>query len=441
MLGDKQMHTRFSIYKNVAEGVVAMSKKTDETQESILNLPKNIQQIGSAGNGIKVYLEDYSGTYIRRILNDDRKYHAILLGKKQTDNKQTYLFIQAVIEVEPEVKEPYWKYNWNHIYEVMQQYFIEEGKDKLEILGWAMPIDDYKKLDVNELEKMHRCNFDGNMTVAFLLDRQEMREQFYILENDRFHSLNGYYIYYEKNKAMQTYVLENQPGPCVETEDVVKGNRESYRTILQKRKDMMQKRQTLSMLYVASTFLVMVVVVLGITMMNNYEKMQEMQDVISRLSKSVLNEETQSVQAQNITGNALQPTPDSIPEDTAQAVQAMSQSIIQENTQPDVSTQPDEATAEPTETATPEPTQTLQPTEEPIKTTAPPATAKPEKTKQPTATPAANKPQKYKVQLGDTLLDISIKIYGTPGMVKKICEYNDIEDGDQIVEGDVLLLP
>ncbi len=414
-----------------------MSKKTGNTQEQPISLPKNIQQIGSTDSGTKVYLEDYSGTYLRRILVDDTMHHGILLGKRQVDQKQTYLFIQAVISVEAEPKEHYWKYNWNQIYEIMQKYFIEEGREKPEILGWAMSVDSYKKLEINELEQMHKSNFEDNMTLTFTLDIEEGREQFYILENNKFRALTGYYIYYEKNKAMQDYVLENQPGPCVETEAIVKGNSESYRTILLRRRELMQKRHTVSILYVASTFLVMIVIVLGITMMNNYEKMQNMQSMISDLSKSVINEEKNKGPEEK-TG-LTQKT------QSADAVEAMSQSVVnptqnpktlKESNGPEPTPVPS-ATAQGAQTEAPEPTATPHPTPKPES-----QTQEPVETNEPKSTETASPSRRrYEIQPGDTLAAISIRIYNTDQMVDKICEYNNIEDGDQIVAGDVLILP
>lgn len=396
-----------------------MSKKTGSMQKREINLPKNIQQIGSTENGIKVYLEDYSGTYLRRILVEEPIRHGILLGKKKMDNKQTYMFIQAVLSVEIEERDKYWKYDWKKIYELMQKYFIEEGKENLEILGWAMSIEDYKKLDINELENMHRNNFEGNMTLTFTLDMQEGREQFYILENNKFHSLNGYYIYYEKNKAMQEYVLETQPGPCVETESVVKGNSESYRTMLLRKKELMQKRHTVSILYVASTFLIMVVIVLGITLMNNYEKMQSMQNVISDLSKSFINEEIRTSEMPQ------QAAVTELPISTEEVIQAMSPTVV--NAAPEAVTDEMASAAVWTETPTPSP--------------CPSQELKEVESEEQSTPESQNVRKRYEIQPGDTLGAISIKIYNTEEMVDKICEYNQIEDGDQIIAGDVLILP
>lgn len=413
-----------------------MSKKAEHERGQALSLPKNIQQIGSTDNGIKVYLEDYSGTYLRRILLEDQKKHGILLGKKEAAEKQTYLFVQAVVTVDIEPRDKYWKYNWNHIYELMQSYFIEEGQEKPEILGWAMSVENYSELSDDELEKMHKCNFDGNMTLAFIMDIQDGKDQFYILENNKFHSLGGYYIYYEKNKNMQTYVLENQPGPCVETEDNVKGNSESYRTILMRRKEMMQRKQTVSLLYVASTFLVMVVVVLGITMMNNYEKMQNMQDILNELSKSVINEEADQEANRNlsVTQPATTPAFTEIPA-TEDAVMAMSQTIVESSQAAVTSEEVQETTEQPEETDEPE--ETPEPTSEPEEADDSDDEASQEDDSEETGSTR----RRYEIQAGDTLSEISWKMYNTGLMVDKICEYNDIEDDDQIVAGDVLILP
>lgn len=392
-----------------------MSKRTGNTKGQAVKLPKNIQQMGRTGGGIKVYLEDYSGTWLRRILTEETICHGILIGKKQVSDNQTYFFIKAVLAVKAEPKEQYWKYNWNEIYELMQKYFVEEGQEQLEVLGWAMPIQEYKELDLKELEHMHRANFEGNMTLAFTIDMQDGREQFYILENNKFHSLGGYYIYYEKNKAMQTYVLENQPGPCVETEEVVKGNGESYRTMLLQRKEMLQKRYTVSILYAASTFLVMLVIVLGITMINNYEKMKNMQIVLNDLSKTVIDGEVQAdnvISSQSVT--AFSPVDSSEFQSENQAVQAMSSVVVSsdglEESSQDISEQP--VYAQETEDITSN------------------------------SNSSGKKVRKrYVIQPGDTLAAISIELYNTDEMIDEICEYNQIENGDQIVAGDVLILP
>ncbi len=64
----------------------------------------------------------------------------------------------------------------------------------------------------------------------------------------------------------------------------------------------------------------------------------------------------------------------------------------------------------------------------------------PEQTQE-AASEAVSEPERYRVQKGDTLLEISRLRYGTDEMVPKICEINDLEDGDKIYVGETILLP
>ncbi len=54
---------------------------------------------------------------------------------------------------------------------------------------------------------------------------------------------------------------------------------------------------------------------------------------------------------------------------------------------------------------------------------------------------ARNFAEYYKIEKGDTLYKISIKIYGDTGKVKEICELNEIKDPDNIKYGQKILLP
>lgn len=54
---------------------------------------------------------------------------------------------------------------------------------------------------------------------------------------------------------------------------------------------------------------------------------------------------------------------------------------------------------------------------------------------------ARNFAEYYKIEKGDTLYKISIKIYGDTGKVKEICELNKIKDPDNIKYGQKILLP
>ena len=91
---------------------------------------------------------------------------------------------------------------------------------------------------------------------------------------------------------------------------------------------------------------------------------------------------------------------------------------------------------EPTEAPTPEPTP--QPTPEP--TEAP----TPEPTQEPPAAPAgapAAEMVAYIVRKGDTMTDICIRQYGSDARVAEVCALNNINDPDDIKEGEKIFLP
>ena len=54
---------------------------------------------------------------------------------------------------------------------------------------------------------------------------------------------------------------------------------------------------------------------------------------------------------------------------------------------------------------------------------------------------ARNLAEYYKIEKGDTLYKISIKVYGDTGKVEEICELNKIKDPDNIKYGQKILLP
>lgn len=389
--------------------------KQNEQADAVFEdkLPKNVRQIGKVDQFVKIYIEDYAMTYLKRLLVDEDKHRAaILLGKKRIHNEITYLFVNSIMEIPEEVYTDkqfiFTEEIWSGIYDDINKYFNSK-EDEVQILGWSSicSVNTEKLSDV--FEQAHTKNFSENYTMLFLMNVTEGEEHFHIYENGKFKYIDGYYIYFEKNDAMVRYVSSNQKTPCVETEQVVKGRSESYRTVLQHRKDEVSQKKTISFLYLASTFLVMIVVVLGITMMNNYEKMKNMQDVLDALSKSVVNGEGKENQEKADSDNKN-------PADNhGETVMAMAQPG---NDAPQTTTP---------QTTTPQ-------------TTAAP-TAQPAEQAKPQNNAVSKGPKQYQVLPGDTLVSISKKIYNTPDMVDEICSYNNIQDSNQITAGQVIVLP
>ena len=165
----------------------------------------------------------------------------------------------------------------------------------------------------------------------------------------------------------------------------------------------------MAFLCTACTFLVMVILVIGVTLINNYDRMTQMEHAIYQLSENLDETETASQE---------ETQQEEVPEVTEEEVLAENQQVTQE----EQSQESQEDVAEDyTESAG---------TEEPVQEAV---------SDQVETTP--EQPEQYEVQQGDTLLEISRRKYGTDQMVKEICVANGLEDSDKIYVGQTIVLP
>lgn len=393
-----KMH-RVDEVKSMIE-MVYKEKEKEEKTGCRLNLPKNIRQIGEPEENRKIYIEDYVITYLRRYAKEQvlNSRAAILLGNSERMDGIPYLFIKSAIALkELEVKEggiPFTDEIWAEIYSTVKEYF--EGQD---ILGWFLSAPGYP-LDLEEgLLKTH-VNFFGGVDKVLLIEEPvEGEENFFAYDNGKMSRQRGYYIFYEKNEAMQRYMIETGDGESVdEKEEFEDRAMKSFRAIVQEKKEMSGQKRVMTFLYTASTFLVMVVLVIGITLLNNYEKMEGLEMTLNEISQSLEKQESQAAEALSA-------------ENEIKNEAEIAESVIPEQE----GSEKENASGQDTEET--------------------------EKLQEAAGQEVRSIPESYVVQKGDTLLKISRKIYGNDDMLEKICRLNNIEDSDRILAGQKLLLP
>ena len=62
--------------------------------------------------------------------------------------------------------------------------------------------------EINEkITKIHLENFPGRDKVLYLIDALEEEDAWYLYENNGLKKQSGYYIYYTRNDAMQSYMV------------------------------------------------------------------------------------------------------------------------------------------------------------------------------------------------------------------------------------------
>ena len=259
-------------------------KSKQVTRGAAIRRPKNIKQIGEVSSDKKIYIEDYAFTYINSIAynNPSDSQAGVLLGESQTDGNEKCVFIKGIIKAklgtEVEEKGVYFNENvWNGIYSDVEKYF-----PNLSVVGWFAAIPEVTPERMMKLKKIHLDNFAGSMKTLYLIDTVEKEENFYLYENGTLKRQKGYVCFYERNYEMQEYMLErSEKKSCEDASDdrVIR----NIRNVIREKEELKEQRKSGSFMYGVSAFLVVVIIVIGINLMNNYEKMRRLNQSVENL--------------------------------------------------------------------------------------------------------------------------------------------------------------
>lgn len=382
------------------------SSKESQEQENVI-IPKNIRQMGENDSNQKIYIEDNVMTLLRKKTQnpDDVKY-GVLLGDIKRNKNNTYVFIKAMVEVR-DIIENSLIFNddiWSDIYKDIKRFF-----GRMDIVGWFVSVPYRVRDDLKGIRKLHMDNFAGNDKVCFLSDRTENEESFYMCRRGKLEKQKGYYIYYEKNEKMKKYMksmnnekkeekqVENNK---VEIKEKPANESKSFREILKEEGQTVKQGRVA---YGISGLLIVALLLSTVVMLNNYGELKNIKQTLAGYS---MDEEARVVN-QMLNGEA-----------------ATTQQISKEETT---------TIGRETETVTQEPESTVLETTSMIEQITSKAKQKPVNNNVTGTT--------YTVKKGQTLYDISMKVYGTSQMVEEIRKYNDIDEDYKIIEGQKIKLP
>ena len=245
-------------------------------------LPKNIRQIGERDQIVKLYVEDYVNTYLKRLYptgGQDLRA-GLLLGEVRSQDGVPYLFADGAMEMEDVTQDGekvvFTEEAWKHAYQTMEQMF-----PKRSIVGWFLCGAPGCSLSPLNYWKQHGQYFSGKNQLMYLNSGIEGEESIYISSDDGFYKLRGYCIYYERNQMMQDYMVSRKDARRVEsgTRDVVI---QDFRQRMEDKKiEARRKRSTVSVLGTACGMLSVLVLAGGVVTFNNYQKMKAMESVIA----------------------------------------------------------------------------------------------------------------------------------------------------------------
>ena len=420
--------------ENTATGnIVTENRRTNEKAEDTATFPRNFRQIGTPEGEKHIFIEDYVYTYLHpAFLGMNERRVCILVGRTETHGKNTNIYVNGAFEL-PEIaycgKAPVFQEKIRtEICSLIKRYF-----DGSTLLGWFYDEKGTAPCLTPELERILKNFFGGNNRLLLLSDSLEKEETLYIYEEGAVHKKEGYYIYYERNQAMQEYMIVSRKDTPqeVKPEEVRDEALKNYRElVLNRPKKNFQLPAFHSLVYGSGLLVVIAIIVVGISMFNNYEKMKKLETAVSVMEQKndssgtdpALDTETQTKLVIEDLAGQVEPTE----KENAENLQ-----VADNTAAPDNMAAPDN-TAAPDSTAVPD------------STTAPDNTSD-------QAASASTQPKSeaeiilqqgyYIVQPGDSMISISKKIYQDASHVADLCAANGIENVDNIKVGEKLILP
>lgn len=405
------------------EIVYKEEKKEASGNEGLFHLPRNIRQIGECKGSRRIYMEDYAYTFLRQL---EEKNHGngkagILLGRYNWLEGTSYLFIRSVLEIENmEVSSEHIRFNdkvWSGIHESMQQHFQNQ-----EILGWFLSLPEHS-MEINEvILRAHLNHFGGNDKVLFLIEPTEREEAFFSYDSGRLKRESGFYIYYEKNEAMQNYMIEkNANGPAEDQNTVSDQAVRNFRKLVEKKQEEKAAKSGHSLLYGVTACVAAASLVMALSYAGGLEGLQ---DIFSRFSVNS-GQETEKPESVSVNGTSVQ-------------------AVSEETQEEDMPDETDSQSTSPTPAAIPQSSESGENTSSNI-VSASSASDAPES--QETSSPeetqetAAGAEIEYTIRQGDTLTRICEEYYGSLRRLQDICAANGITKDDIIYPGQKIILP
>ncbi len=266
--------------KDMIEIIYKEEQKKAGGNETFFRVPNNIRQIGEIRGHQRIYIEDYAYTFLRKISRNPQEggKAAILLGQYNWSEGCAYLFIRSALQItDMEVSPDHIVFSdkvWGQIYEDNKKYFPDQ-----EIVGWFASLPGFNMQISEGILKTHLNHFAGNDKVLFIMEPGEREEAFFLYEGGHLVRQPGYYIYYEKNEAMQAYMIEMSQNKSIEeTEKVPDRAVVDFRRAVKEKKEKEQdevlpgRKRTA---WIAGACAAAAVLAVGITFFNSYQGMQD----------------------------------------------------------------------------------------------------------------------------------------------------------------------
>lgn len=410
-------------------------KKGEKENFAWRELPKNLRQIGEPEEKKKIYLEDYVVTYLGRLSKPGQAYArgAILFGNLYQTEDGIAVFISGAIEaqnLELDMDDTIFNDGiWRELLEKGQKYF-----PKQKVMGWFLSRMGFSVEMNQKIINTHLKNFPGDHKVLYMIDSLEREDAIYICENNQMIRQKGYYIYYEKNQAMQEYMLSDQAveKAWVEQENkhteirrdqkIVNGYRKRNQYSKKTKKQDMQLR-------IARMACGLMIILMSVYIYTQLSERHfpggDWKEYVEETMGRVLGQR-EKVQEEILGGAETSTSTDTV------------KNAEKEGDAVDLTEQKEEASTKQSETVASGEKKADKEMEDSGEKATRKETSDVEET---VSSGISQKPLYYTVEKGDTLASISRKMYLSDKYTKQIAFANSLENENEIYEGQKILIP
>lgn len=417
--------------------------------------PKNVKQIGNVSDNPKIYVEDYVDTYLNQLREKAAEEPAavVLTGEILDMDGQEVVYIAGALKLqsiqieggEITISEETWS-----AHEGEKEAFFS-GQDTV---GWCLIASGQPMGLTRAINRIQGKYFDRENTVFVWRDAVDSEEIYYANKFGELMPMGGHYIFYERNPSMQSYMINTRKKIGVTPSEMVEDRAaKDFRSTVREKLEYKEQKRNSGFAYALSAALVLVVLIIGVSTINNYDKMESVQSSLETLSQAVSSPEAQTKTVENdkeaendinddqggdenadaAVNEDMAVNVDADGDEESNPAGAESDGMVAGNAKSVVSSgqsnssQSNSSESDSSQSDSGEGDSGAVNTYDAVQASSANATA--------------SSGDYYIVEQGDTLDQISRKVYGSRSHVDAICRMNGLSDGNLIIVGQKLLLP